>query len=290
MEVGIKKLPRNRCAVSPIVATLVMIIISVVAGVMIFGWVSGFISTGIPTGPTIINLEIQALPSGYPPLGDTWEITIIGLNGTRGVPIKNATVVMNYGNGTIEKTTDINGFVDFKRLQKYGKNVTFEASKGGYDNVTYISAKWIPETVEFIDTNTANLWQLGFVPIGLLFSIYLGIRSKWKSEGGFTYPELIIMICIILSSVISFILYWNWLQRHIYTSNKYGYPENVISFGMFNITFNGLFTWHLFTIILCLLLFLLLILSKYIPTKLKTVSSYPCDNNYIKNSNYLMSY
>lgn len=48
-------------AVSPIIATLLMIVISVVAGVMIYGWVSGFIETGIPSAPTAYIITISSV-------------------------------------------------------------------------------------------------------------------------------------------------------------------------------------------------------------------------------------
>jgi len=49
---------RNAKAVSPIIAVLLMVVISVVAGVMVYSWVSGFISTGVPRTPEVYAVSI----------------------------------------------------------------------------------------------------------------------------------------------------------------------------------------------------------------------------------------
>jgi FlaG/FlaF family flagellin (archaellin) len=48
-------------AVSPIIATLLMIVISVVAGVMIYGWITGFISTGVPETPKSYIVTVSSV-------------------------------------------------------------------------------------------------------------------------------------------------------------------------------------------------------------------------------------
>ena len=55
-----KRWLKNTKAVSPIIATLLMIVISVVAGVMIYGWISGFISTGVPSAPQLYIVSISS--------------------------------------------------------------------------------------------------------------------------------------------------------------------------------------------------------------------------------------
>ena len=57
----IKKWLKNAKAVSPIIATLLMIVISVVAGVMIYGWISGFIQTGVPSAPSAYIITINSV-------------------------------------------------------------------------------------------------------------------------------------------------------------------------------------------------------------------------------------
>ncbi|WP_309493019.1 archaellin/type IV pilin N-terminal domain-containing protein [Candidatus Hecatella orcuttiae] len=57
----LKKWLKQKKAVSPIIATLLMIVISVVAGVMIYGWISGFISTGVPSVPTAYIVTISSV-------------------------------------------------------------------------------------------------------------------------------------------------------------------------------------------------------------------------------------
>lgn len=54
----VKKWLKNTKAVSPIIATLLMIVISVVAGVMIYGWISGFITTGVPSAPQLYIVSV----------------------------------------------------------------------------------------------------------------------------------------------------------------------------------------------------------------------------------------
>ncbi|MEM3737463.1 MAG: archaellin/type IV pilin N-terminal domain-containing protein, partial [Candidatus Bathyarchaeia archaeon] len=58
---SLKKWFKDAKAVSPIVATLLMIVISVVAGVMVYGWISGFISTGVPAAPTAYIVNIASV-------------------------------------------------------------------------------------------------------------------------------------------------------------------------------------------------------------------------------------
>jgi len=54
----LRKLTKKAKAVSPIIATLLMIVIAVVAGVMIYTWMSTFMETGLPSAPTIYVINI----------------------------------------------------------------------------------------------------------------------------------------------------------------------------------------------------------------------------------------
>ena len=57
----VKKCLKDTKAVSPIIATLLMIVIAVVAGVMVYGWVSGFVTTGVPEVPRSYVVTISSV-------------------------------------------------------------------------------------------------------------------------------------------------------------------------------------------------------------------------------------
>jgi flagellin-like protein len=70
---------RSRKAVSPVVATVILVLISVVAGVMLWLWVSGFTSAATAQQPALYErIKIEAVNA----TGDTVRVTIRNVGST----------------------------------------------------------------------------------------------------------------------------------------------------------------------------------------------------------------
>ena len=122
-----KKLLKNAKAVSPVVATLLMIVISVVAGVMIYGWISGFIATGVPSVPTAYIVTISSVTVyDVRAANETVLKVAISNPGAKDIDVTSKNFVITLTNGTVKDytTTGLKVFeVDDAAIAAHGVRV-----------------------------------------------------------------------------------------------------------------------------------------------------------------------
>jgi flagellin-like protein len=98
---------QKRKAISPIIATLILIVITVIAGVFLYSFVSGYMSTLSPTASSPPN--VQFVSANYTKVSNNYNLTYIIYNaGSTSVTFQ-STATVYFSNGTYFATGNVGG-------------------------------------------------------------------------------------------------------------------------------------------------------------------------------------
>jgi len=128
----VKKCLKDTKAVSPIIATLLMIVIAVVAGVMVYGWVSGFVTTGVPEVPRsyVVTISSVTVDSVSATSGVDLNSTVLKVKmsnpGAKDVSLSADNFIVTNSSGHTYDSTD-----DTVRIYRACSSVTSAANQTG---------------------------------------------------------------------------------------------------------------------------------------------------------------
>lgn len=245
----------SRKALSPVIAALILIVVTVIVSILVVMWMGALTFTFMRVNP---YLELQAAPPGYPEIGGYWSLLVYKINFSEGRPVyeyaENATVVVD----VLTKTntaetylllTDDNGRASFQYFEKYSE-VCFQSFLEGYE-----ASNRIVLNQRYVHGDTLT-WLSSFSFTSLALALgggsYLGGKRK-SLFGRILYWTLLFIL-----SISSFILV-STIYSFLFESTLWGFSSEIIAPV---ITFENLKYLAFFTVLLYIFATFLLYLDR----------------------------
>lgn len=163
------------------------------------------------------QLKVEMSPPGYPPVGESWKITVWEneMSGSGWVKSSNASVILfTETNDTYIFSTDLKGLVEAEYRPEYGK-VTIEVVKEGFRGTS-----WIP-AYRFIDLSIVIAFYTIFIAVtGATIKVISGFFKFEKRLSNFTK---FIGYTISAMQVVATFLASRWFWDNYQTGRTWGF-------------------------------------------------------------------
>jgi len=218
-----KSFLRSEKALSAVVATLLLIVVAITAMIVTYAWVMSYVAV-----ISVLRLDLQVSPSGYPETGASWSLIVFKTNLSESHPVyryaENATIIVEVLTVT-QKTetyillTDGEGRASFQYLEKYSE-VSFQAFLEGYapSNKIVLNRSYVPlSTLTWLST-----FSITSIGLALSGKKYLGKKRKSIPIGLLNWT----LLCILCLS--SFVLVFT-IYSFLFKGTFWGFPSEIVA-------------------------------------------------------------
>lgn len=247
---------KKNLAVSPIVAVILMVAITVILAVIIYAWVSPIERRAEP------HLELQLSPRGYPPLYSEWKIQVWRVNKDIRTPWNNITVIINVYEDKSDNNKTYSIKTDDEGACKFTYNIKqiheFRATAKGYRDAFYrpkthyIPAENVNHILELFKVSTFSIIIAALTAI-TGYNYHKNKRNiQYHKRSLPLYIITIVSILMVLLLFSGLYLCQKWNDLH----TTFGYPINSLYHTL------QLFSW-IITIFIIIIAFMNIYLFYY---------------------------